>query len=145
MYDSSHLFLRICGRNKRIVELLKRILEKCRKYANKYLAHKDLDHATGVKKTDITRKSTTDAIKAIGLFVKEFHSLTQKTEYVLMPISPLNDVRQFLARLNMGNIASKEIEKKRKEQARNGENFDPMEGRWPDWIHCDAFTGLSEL
>lgn len=32
LYESAHLFLRVCGRNKKIAELLKRILEKCRKY-----------------------------------------------------------------------------------------------------------------
>ena len=31
LYENAHLFLRICGRNMKIVELLHRIIESCRK------------------------------------------------------------------------------------------------------------------
>lgn len=31
LYEAAHLFLRVCGRNKKIIEILQRILEKCRK------------------------------------------------------------------------------------------------------------------
>lgn len=31
LYEAAHLFLRVCGRSKKIVEALIKILEKCRK------------------------------------------------------------------------------------------------------------------
>ena len=31
LYENAHLFLRICGRNSRIVELLQKVIESCRR------------------------------------------------------------------------------------------------------------------
>lgn len=32
LYENCHLFLRVCGRNERIIQLLQKIIDKCRKY-----------------------------------------------------------------------------------------------------------------
>ncbi len=32
LYENCHLFLRVCGRNGRIIQLLQKITDKCRKY-----------------------------------------------------------------------------------------------------------------
>jgi hypothetical protein len=31
LYEAAHLFLRVCGRSKKIVDVLIKIMEKCRK------------------------------------------------------------------------------------------------------------------
>ena len=31
LFENAHLFLRICGRNSKIVDLLQRVIENCRK------------------------------------------------------------------------------------------------------------------
>ncbi|WP_299565775.1 hypothetical protein [uncultured Sulfitobacter sp.] len=109
----------------------------CRKYADKYLVHRDLGHALGKSATSINRKSTTLAIRAIGSFVKTFHMETRDTQYALMPISFAADEQQFLMRLHLGNLKSKELEAERYARAISGEKVEKLEYRLPEWIRDD--------
>jgi hypothetical protein len=115
-------------------ELTKIAVADCRQYADKYLAHRDLGHALGESETLINRKSTTDAIRSIGNFVQTFHSVVRDTHYLIMPISPIADEKQFLMRLHLGNQKAEELKKEEYDRAMAGEGVDRREYQWPDWI-----------
>lgn len=115
-------------------ELAKTAVADCRRYADKYLAHRDLGHALGKNEIGVNRKSTTDAIRAVGGFVQKFHSVVRDTHYVIMPISPLEDEKQFLMRLHLGNQKAVELKRESYDRAMSGERFDQSEYQWPSWI-----------
>jgi hypothetical protein len=109
-------------------------IKACRKYTDKHIVHRDLEHAHGNAETSITRKQTTEAIRSIGGFVKKFHSSTRDIEYLLMPTSHGQNEEQFLMRLHLGNQRDEFLKNERNERAASGEAFRSSEYNWPDWI-----------
>lgn len=109
-------------------------VKTCRKYTDKHLVHRDLSHALGKAETSIDRKATTEAIRSIGGFIKKFHLITRDTEYLLMPMSGIEDEQQFLMRLYLGNERAIHLEKERYERAMAGELTDFSEYERPEWI-----------
>ena len=113
------------------------VLEKvraCRKYADKHLVHRDLYHAIGPAQIGVNRKETTDAVRSIGRFVKEFHQVTRDTDYLLMPMSHPENEQQFLMRLHLGNERAEQLKTERYQKAITGELRDSSEYDWPNWI-----------
>jgi hypothetical protein len=111
------------------------VVEVFRKYADKYLAHYDLKHAVGDRATTLNRGETTNAIKAIGDFVKDFHQQTRDVHYELMPLSHLGNEQQFLARLNLGNIKASEDNIEWLRLDKSGEIYDRSKFENPNWIY----------
>lgn len=115
----------------------KRAFQACqgaRRHASKYLAHLDLDHALGGKNSPVTRGQTTDAVKAISEFVREFHFQVRNVDHRLMPLMPVDDERQFLLRLHLGGAASKALEEADKAAALRGQWNDFWLDQVPDWV-----------
>lgn len=81
-----------------------------RAYADKQIAHSDVAHALGDAQSNVTRAQTTDAIRAICLFVREFLNKGLNSDFELMPITDYANEQQFLLRLYQGNQADKAFE-----------------------------------
>lgn len=116
----------------------KTTLETCgpaRIFATKHLAHLDLAHATGGAQSEITRRQTTEAIRAICLFVQQFHAQVRDTTYALLPIMGADDEQQFLLRLHKGNQAEDAIAAASRAAAKSGDWGALRRTDIPDWIH----------
>lgn len=107
-------------------------VQECRKYATKFLAHRDFQHALKKQGTQINRRATTQAIKAIGEFVKTFHRETKSVEFNLMLGSTAGNEEQFMMRLYLGNLRAEELEKEEYDNARAGKPFDRSDYSWPE-------------
>lgn len=105
-----------------------------RDYAAKYLAHMDLAHSLGDKKTRITRGQTTEAIRAICKFVQEFHLRVRDVDCLIMPIMSSDDHQQFLLRLYQGNQAEKTFRAESYAAAMSGDQRALKRTDIPDWV-----------
>ena len=108
-----HLVRIAATRGKDISQSYKKTKKTCklaRDFASKHLAHLDLGHALGDEITSATRGQTTDAIRSICEFVREFHSSVRNADHVLMPITDYANEQQLLLRLYQGNQADKDFE-----------------------------------
>jgi hypothetical protein len=116
-------------------ELIEKV-SHCRKYTDKNLVHRDLRNALSVQKQTIDLRTTTDAIRKIGWFVRKFHSLTRDVDYLLMPIAGADDEQRFLLRLHLGNEAALESQKESYQKVQAGDFAALMKPECPDWIYA---------
>lgn len=124
-------------RDKDITDMYKSTLDACkpaRRFTIKHLAHLDLNCAVGDTDLWVTRGQTTDAIRAICLFVQEFHAQVRGVTHFLMPIMSAADDQQFLLRLHLGNQAAKSAEAALLAAFRPGASVVPEPADTPDWI-----------
>ncbi|MCG3267793.1 hypothetical protein [Yoonia sp. I 8.24] len=117
-------------------------VSSCNKHADKYLAHSDLPHAHGTKVAPVTRQETTEAVVAIGDFVRLFHQKTRQVDYALMPIGGSNDEKQFLMHLFLGHQKDTANRKERLEKAKSGAPFEGTDHDWPEWIFNKSTNDL---
>lgn len=106
----------------------KAVCNKCRKYATKYLAHKDFHHSIGQKETSVTRAETTDLVVAIGELVKQFHSKVRNKNYYLAPYMGPDNEEKFLAFLHFGAMQIADLEA--------GRYATRSDYEWPSWIRA---------
>ncbi|MDG1862566.1 MAG: hypothetical protein P8J02_05020 [Yoonia sp.] len=106
----------------------------CRKHADKYLAHLDLTHAHGSKSAFVTCKETTEAVSAIGEFVRLFHLRVGQVDYVLMPVGNAEDEKRFLMHLYLGNQKDLSNRKENLEKDKAGQPYKRSDYAWPDWV-----------
>lgn len=116
------------------LELIEKV-SSCRKYTDKNLVHRDLRNALSAEKETINRRATTEAIRAIGRFVRKFHRATRNVDFLLMPISGNDDEQRFLLCLYLGNEAAHRNKKDRYRRAQAGELTDLLKSEYPDWIY----------
>ena len=113
------------------------VLSACkttRKYATKYIAHSDYNHAVGKKEALTNRGETTNAIREIMKFVELFHEEVRGVQYRLVPMTTVRDEQQFLQRLFLGNIRSADAKAERIKRARSGDWAALKETDFPDWL-----------
>lgn len=127
----------------------KRALDSCRDvrtHASKYLAHLDLNHALGGEQSPVTRRQTTDAVRAISGFVRKFHLQVRGVDHSMMPIMPADDESQFLLRLHRGNVASDAHNEAKLATALRGDWTSAPHNEIPDWVwrHRDENSFLDE-
>ena len=114
-------------------ELVEKV-STCRKYTDKNLVHRDLRNALSARIETIDRRATTDAICAIGSFVRAFHRKTRDVDLLLMPITGSDDEQRFLLRLHLGNETARRRNEERK-KAQSGNFEDLFKSGAPEWIY----------
>ncbi|MGJ8610123.1 MAG: hypothetical protein ACSHWY_03445 [Octadecabacter sp.] len=105
-----------------------------RRYATKYIAHSDFEHAAGKKVSPTNRGETTRAVKEISNFVQLFHSLVRDVHYEMVPTTSTADEQQFLQRLYQGNLSSAAVRAERIRQAKAGDWNSATEPKHPEWL-----------
>lgn len=116
---------------------------KSRKYADKYLSHRDFHHSVGRKSSTITRGETTASVEAIGSFVRLFHSRVRDTDYQLAPVMGANNEEQFLALLHLGALKYEEMRAAEIEDMRAGRYDSSSRYEWPEWVWANELRGTS--
>ena len=105
-----------------------------RSYASKYLAHLDLDHATGQASSRIERGQTTKAVRSICRFVHEFHLRATGTQIDIMPANTIDSEEYFLLRLYQGIEAEQSAEQAARGAASAGDWKASHREEIPQWI-----------
>ena len=115
--------------------------EKSRKYADKYLAHRDFHHSVGRKSSPITKDETTASVEAIGDFVRLFHSRVRDTDYFLAPVMGADNEEKFLTLLHLGSVKLDEVRAAEIEDVRAGRYDTRSKYEWPEWVWANELRG----
>lgn len=110
------------------------VCKKCRKYASKYLAHKDFHYSLGKRNASVTRAETTASVVAIGNLVRLFHSKVRDVDYFLAPVMGAANEEKFLAYLHFGAIHQAEMKAAQIADLKAGRYDTRSDYEWPDWI-----------
>lgn len=114
---------------------------KSRKYADKYLAHRDFHHSVGRKSSTITRGETTASVKVIGDFVRLFHSQVRDTDYQLAPVMGAGNAEDFLAFLHLGALKQQEMRAEEMDDIKAGHYNTRAKYEWPEWVWAYELRG----
>lgn len=113
-------------------------VKRCRRFANKRIVHHDYREKVQPQKA-VTIRDITDAVNAVGNFVKIFNLrlLDQHLEmHTVLQLS--SDHQEFLRKLILGNEATKQLKQKMHDPALSEDDWmqaiENYRTRCPDWV-----------